>query len=107
MMLRGKVLSLLTAIVVLAVAACSSSHRQQSGASLVARTETGQRGTWVGTVDGTDALIAVVSDGVEVTVYACDDKVVSLWFRGLVNGGHPRLDDGRAAFISLALGKDK
>jgi hypothetical protein len=103
---RRTLLSFLVAVLTLA-AGCSASHHKDSAQSTLTRTAIAEKGTWVGTVDGTDALIGIVSDGVEVTVYTCDSKKMSSWFRGLVNGGHPQLADGNNGIVDLELTKDK
>lgn len=57
--------------------------------------ETTAEGTFVGTVDGTDAYIALVSDGERLAGYVCDGKAgagsvsVSTWFTS--NSGSERL----------------
>ena len=96
----------LIATIALGAAACSSSHHASSPA-VGDHTATAGHGTWIGKVDGTNALVAVVSDGVEVTVYACDGKTISTWFRGLANGGHPQLVNDSGARIDAALAADK
>jgi hypothetical protein len=40
------------------------------------------RGTFVGKVSGTDAYIAIVNDGSEVSAYICDGKKIGEWFHG-------------------------
>lgn len=51
-------------------------------------------GTFVGKVEGSDAYIALVTDGTELTGYVCDGEQVSVWF------GEPDLQDGRAELVS-------
>ena len=100
------------AVVVLA-GACSGSHHNNSAtkatnaATVESTTPLAQRGSWVGRIDGTNALIALVSDGLEVTAYACDSATVGSWFRGLARGGRPELSDGKGALLDATLSKDR
>ena len=43
-------------------------------------------GSFVGLLEGTDAYIAIVSDGEQLAGYVCDSKNISIWFRGDVGG---------------------
>lgn len=51
-------------------------------------------GTYVGRLQGTDAFVAVISNGKEVTGYVCDGRRLSMWF------GEPDLEGGRAELVS-------
>ncbi len=46
--------------------------------------------TFVGTVDGTTALIAVVANGQAAVAYVCDGAQTSEWFLGAQTGGYRR-----------------
>lgn len=54
------------------------------------------KGTFVGKVDGTDAYIAVTSNGDQVGGYLCDSKQVSAWF------GASDLSSDRGDLVSRA-----
>jgi hypothetical protein len=43
-------------------------------------------GSFVGLLEGTDAHIAIVSDGEQLAGYVCDSKDISIWFQGDVGG---------------------
>jgi hypothetical protein len=43
-------------------------------------------GSFVGLLEGTDAYIAIVSDGEQLAGYVCDSKNISIWFKGGVGG---------------------
>jgi hypothetical protein len=49
-------------------------------------TEGAAVGSFVGLLEGTDAYIAVVSDGKQLAGYVCDSKTISIWFKGDVGG---------------------
>jgi hypothetical protein len=62
-------------------------------------------GSFVGLLEGTDAHIAIVSDGEKLAGYVCDSKNVSIWFKGEVGGTSADLkarteqDLGEVAFL--------
>lgn len=56
---------------VLALAACGGSDNAAAPAK-----------AYVGKVEGTDALIGLVSDGVAAIAYVCDGQELATWFRG-------------------------
>ena len=39
-----------------------------------------QKGQWAGQVEGTDAFVAIVSDGSSTTAYLCDGAAIDEWF---------------------------
>jgi hypothetical protein len=43
-------------------------------------------GSFVGLLEGTDAHIAIVSDGENLVGYVCDSKNISIWFQADVGG---------------------
>ncbi len=51
-------------------------------------------GTYVGKLEGTDAFVAVISNGKEVTGYVCDGGQLSMWL------GEPDLTNGQAELVS-------
>lgn len=51
---------------------------------------TGIASGWTGKVDGTDAYIALVTNGTELMAYVCDSQTVAEWFHGKV--GEDKLD---------------
>ena len=64
--------------VAVALAGCGD----DDATSTVGSTPAGQapaKGTFVGKVDGTDAYVAIVSDGSRVLGYVCDSKKLSRW----------------------------
>ena len=50
-------------------------------------------------------FIAIVSDGLEVTAYACDSAKISSWFHGLAAGGHPQLTGANGSRFDATLTK--
>jgi hypothetical protein len=62
-------------------------------------------GSFVGLLEGTDAYIAIVSDGEQLAGYVCDGKAISTWFKGEVGGTSADLkarteqDLGEVAFL--------
>ncbi len=100
---RGLTLVTVLTVATLVAASCSSSGHSSDPASLVSATPTAPKGTWTGTVDGTDALVGITSDGLEVAAYVCDSAKTSAWFRGLAGGGRARLSDGHGATLDLSL----
>jgi hypothetical protein len=58
--------------------------------------ETMLSGAWVGKVDGTDAYIAIASNGEEVMAYICDGKTITQWYRGQATTGGLDLAAGSA-----------
>ncbi len=103
---RARALTLVTVFTVMAVvsASCSSSGHAGDRASLVSATPTAPKGTWIGSVDGSDALVGITSDGLEVAAYTCDSVKTSAWFRGLAGGGRARLLDPHGATLDFSLG---
>jgi hypothetical protein len=67
----------LTAAVVLA--GCGDDDAGSSGNPTQAEQATALKGTFVGEVDGTDAYVALISDGTRVLGYLCDSKKLSRW----------------------------
>ncbi len=55
---------------------------------------TAEEGTFVGKVEGSDAYIALIANGTELTGFLCDGKQLSTWF------GEPDLANGQAQLIS-------
>ncbi len=51
---------------------------------------TGIAAAWTGKVDGTDAYIAIASNGTELMAYVCDSQSVAQWFHG--EAGKDKLD---------------
>src|SRR5688572_27381036 len=43
-------------------------------------------GSFVGLLEGTDAYVAIISDGEKLVGYVCDGKTISTWFKGDVDG---------------------
>ena len=62
--------------------------------------------TYVGRVDGTDALIAVVANDLAGTAYICDGAEVSEWFLGIPNGAELHLDGGKSGSIDAEIAGD-
>ncbi|HNC09053.1 MAG TPA: hypothetical protein PLX14_10140 [Anaerolineales bacterium] len=58
-------------VLALFVSACGSSQNPA-----------GITGSWVGRVDGTDAFIAIASNGSEVLAYICDGQTITQWLHG-------------------------
>lgn len=44
-------------------------------------------GNFVGHLEGTDAFVAIVSDGEEVLAFVCDGEALVVWLRGAVENG--------------------
>jgi hypothetical protein len=55
-------------------------------------------GAWVGKVQGTDAFVALASNGHEVLAYVCDGKDISQWFHGVAGERYVNLGDGSVRF---------
>lgn len=55
-------------------------------------------GAWVGKVGGSNAFVAVASNGREVLAYVCDGKEVSQWFHGVDGERQVNLADGSVRF---------
>jgi hypothetical protein len=51
-------------------------------------------GSFVGELEGTSALIGLVTDGDRVRAYACDGKDIARWFTGSVKNGELDLREG-------------
>jgi hypothetical protein len=62
-------------------------------------------GSFVGEIDGTTALVGLVSDGSRVRAYICDSQTIATWFSGTLRDGQAKLRsrDGRQ---TLALSVD-
>jgi hypothetical protein len=68
------------------LAACGEDDEPSRGVPDVRSTSAGIAGSFVGTLEGTDAFIAlVVLDSREALAYVCDGKGVSQWFRGMAD----------------------
>ena len=59
--------------------------------------------TFVGSVQGTDAFIAVVSDGQDVQAYLCDGVTYGDWFRGPVRDGRAEIESERGLRLAVQL----
>jgi len=46
-----------------------------------------REGNFVGYLEGTDAFVAIVSDGEEVLAFVCDGEALVVWLRGAVENG--------------------
>ena len=105
----------------LLLAACGSKESADSktlnAAPDVRQTASGISGTFVGKIDGSDALIAiVVLETRETLAYVCDSKLVAQWFRGnatadglALSAGGSKLEarlsiDGAAGQVTLGSG---
>ena len=102
--------SLIAAVlsIALVAASCTSNHsKSATSVSVKTTTPRAPKGSWVGTVAGTNALVAVESDGLEVTAYVCDSAKIASWFRGPASGGTPHLvsDDGATFDATLTKGR--
>jgi hypothetical protein len=51
-------------------------------------------GSFVGTINGTQALIGLVTDGDRVRAYACDGKRIARWYSGRARTGKVDLRNG-------------
>jgi hypothetical protein len=78
-MTRRTLIAVLSATAVLGVG-CGGDEAEEAPAGAA------PEGSFVGPVSGTDAYIAVVSDGERVTGYLCDGKELSTWFDSEVEG---------------------
>lgn len=57
-------------------------------------------GSFVGKVDGTDAYLALVSDGSRLGGYLCDGKQVSVWLKDASpDGDSAELEDREGAAL--------
>jgi serine/threonine-protein kinase len=103
------------ALSVAVLAAGCTSHHPGSGtttggaqqAAVRAASTVASRGAWEGDVKGTNAFVAVVSDGIEVTGYVCDGDKLAAWFRGPASGGHPHLVSDSGAILDATVGKSE
>lgn len=77
--LRGWTVGLLGAVC-LVLAACGGQPTATTGIA----------SAWTGKVDGTDAYIALASNGTELMAYVCDSQSVAQWFHG--EAGKDKLD---------------
>ncbi len=59
--------------------------------------------TWGGTVEGTDAFVAVASNGTEVMAYVCDGKSIATWFKAADGSDGVNLASGDLAITSGTL----
>lgn len=60
---------------------------------------------FVGAIEGTGAMIAVVSSGDALTAYACDGKQMSEWFRGRPTTGRMELASRQGVKLSVSIGR--
>jgi hypothetical protein len=96
---RGTALLGLVLAVVLAGCGDTTKHttKARSSPTTTARsspTTTAVKGVFAGKVQGTDAYIAIVSDGTQAVGYACDGSTVSVWLM------QPRLAGARAELLN-------
>jgi hypothetical protein len=82
--LRLAAAALVAASAVVAVSACGGGDETSTSAAAA-------EGSFVGTVEGTDAYIAIISEPGKVAGYLCDGKQVSVWFRGSVSSDQAKL----------------
>ena len=90
-MRRAKFSTLALAALVLLVGSCSSGDAESSQPTDDASTTSASvnaepdrsagGGRWAGKVEGTDAFVAIVSDGEATTAYLCDGAAISSWFK--------------------------
>src|SRR5689334_12988156 len=100
---RGLVVLCAIVVAVVGSASCDSSSHDQAAQLSAQTTPVGPKGSWEGTVDGTNAFIGLSSDGYEVSAYICDGKKLATWFRGLAGGGKPVLVDDKGDRLSVTL----
>ncbi len=62
--------------------------------------------TYVGRVDGIDALIAIVANEFAATGYLCDGAEVSEWFLGIPNGTGLHLDGEKGGSVDAEIAGD-
>ena len=71
------------------------------------QTSSSPSGSLVGTVDGTDAFIALVpQENNSLIAYMCDGQTISVWFRGERNGGEEDLAAATGARLQASLEGD-
>ena len=63
-----------------------------TSAATTATKITSVAGSFVGTVPGTDAYIAVVTNGSKVMAYICDGALYAEWFEGSTSGDGKQID---------------
>ncbi len=80
---------IVTGLIALMLAACGQERTQ---------------GSFVGQVAGTDAFVAVVTDGELVIGYVCDGQGIGEWFQGRVADGV--LTSARGARLALEVAKE-
>jgi hypothetical protein len=74
-------------------------------ASAASRAQGSNHGrSFVGTVRGTHAFVAVVVRGSHVIAYVCDSRRIAQWFRGSVRAGHPALTSKAGYELRLTVG---
>jgi hypothetical protein len=52
------------------------------------------KGSFVGKLDGTDALVGIVSDTSRVRASICDSQTIATWFSGTLQDGRAELGSG-------------
>ena len=67
----------------------------------------GGRVGYVGTVRGTHAFVAVVTQGSHVTAYVCDSKTIAQWFKGSLRAGKATLTSSGGYVLRVAIGNGK
>jgi hypothetical protein len=62
---------------------------------------------YVGTVRGTQAFVAVVTHGSQVTAYVCDSKTIARWFKGSLKAGTATLSSGGGYVLRVTIAHGK
>ena len=76
---RRRLLSAVAVTAAVVLAGCGDDDADTSVEPAQATTAVAAKGAFVGKVDGTDAYVALVSDGSRVLGYVCDSKKLSRW----------------------------
>jgi lysophospholipase L1-like esterase len=94
------------ALLLAAAAVGAPADRSASGASLRSSTRSASlRGTWIGSLEGSRAFVAVVSDGDQIVAYVCDDGTIGSWFFGTDDSAdHVQLRSPDGSLLDVTLG---